>query len=148
MKIIIIYDTKHGNTKKVAEFIGEGLKSVEGNDKTLRNVEEFDTDKEEAYDLILIGSPNHFGKPTKPIKKFLQALPNSSLKAKSFAVFDTYMFKEYEKVVKKMEKKINEHIPSLNKISSGLSIRVVKTKGPILEEDLPKCKDFGIKLAK
>jgi len=58
------------------------------------------------------------------------------------------MFKEYEKVVKKMEKKINEHIPSLNKISSGLSIRVVKTKGPILEEDLPKCKDFGIKLAK
>jgi flavodoxin len=148
LKAIIIYDTKHGNTKKVAELIGEGLNFVEGNDITLRNVEEFEVNKEETYDLILIGTPNHFGKPTKPIKKFIQDLPNSSLKAKSFAVFDTFMFKEYEKAVKKMEKKINELMPSLNKISSGLSIRVAKTRGPILEEELPKCKDFGIKLAK
>ena len=148
MKALIVYHTKHGNTKKVAELIGEGLKSVEGNEITLRNVEEFDSDKEEAYDLILIGSPNHLGKPTKLIKKFIQDLPNSSLKATSFAVFDTYMSKDYEKVVKKMEKKINELIPSLNKISSGLSIKVAKTKGPILEEELPKCKDFGIKIAK
>ena len=148
MKVIIIYDTKHGNTKQVAELISEGLDFVEGNDITLRNVEEFEVNKEETYDLILIGSPNHLGKPTKPIKKLIQDLPNSSLKAKSFAVFDTYMFKDYEKVVKKMEKRINELIPSLNKISSGLSIRVAKTKGPILEEEIPKCKEFGIKLAK
>lgn len=148
MKVIIIYDTKHGNTKQVAELISEGLDSVEDNDITLRSVEKFEVNKEETYDLILIGTPNHYGKPTKPIKKFIQDLPNSSLKAKSFAVFDTYMFKDYEKAVKKMEKKINELMPSLNKISSGLSIRVAKTKGPILEEELPKCKEFGIKLAK
>ena len=148
MKIIIIYDTKHGNTKKVAELIGEGLNTVKENTDTLRNVEEFDLNNEEAYDLILIGTPNHYGKPTKPIKKFIEDLPNSSLKAKSFAVFDTYMFKDYEKAVKKMEKKINELMPSLGKVSSGLSIRVAKTEGPILDEELPKCKEFGIKLAK
>ena len=148
MKIIIIYDTKHGNTKKVAELIGEGLNTVEGNTITFQNVEEFDFNKEETYDLILIGTPNHYGKPTKPIKKFIEDLPNSSLKMKSFAVFDTYMFKDYEKAVKKMEKKINEHMPSLGKVSSGLSIRVAKTEGPILDEELPKCKEFGIKLAK
>ena len=148
MKIIIIYDTKHGNTKKVAELIGEGLNTVEGNTITFQNVEEFDFNKEETYDLILIGTPNHYGKPTKPIKKFIEDLPTSSLKAKSFAVFDTYMFKDYEKAVKKMEKKINELMPSLGKVSSGLSIRVAKTEGPILDEELPKCKEFGIKLAK
>ena len=148
MKIIIIYDTKHGNTKKVAELIGEGLNTVEGNTITFQNVEEFDLNSEEAYDLILIGTPNHYGKPTKPIKKFIEDLPNSSLKMKSFAVFDTYMFKDYEKAVKKMEKKINELMPSLGKVSSGLSIRVAKTEGPILDEELPKCKEFGIKLAK
>ncbi|MHA2037772.1 MAG: flavodoxin family protein [Promethearchaeota archaeon] len=148
MNIIIIYDTKHGNTKKVAELIGEGLKSVEENTITYLNVEEFDPNKEENYDLILIGTPNHYGKPTKPIKKFIEDLPNSSLKVNSFSVFDTYMFKDYEKTVKKMEKKINELMPSLDNASPGLSIRVAKTKGPILDEELPKCKDFGIKLAK
>ena len=148
MKIIIIYDTKHGNTKQVAELIGDGLNSVEENIITFRNVEDFDPNKEEVYDLIIIGSPNHYGKPTKPIKKFIQDLPNSSLNVNSFAVFDTYMFKDYEKVVKKIEKKISKLIPSLNQVSSGLSIRVAATKGPILDDDLPKCKDFGIKLAK
>jgi len=148
LKIIIIYDTKHGNTQKVAELIGEGLNTVKENVVTFRNVEEFDPNKEEIYDLILIGTPNHYGKPTKPIKKFIEDLPNSSLKVKSFAVFDTYMFKQYEKTVKKMEKKINVLMPSLHKVSSGLSIRVAKTKGPILDEELPKCKEFGIKLAK
>ncbi|MFW9952850.1 MAG: flavodoxin family protein, partial [Candidatus Thorarchaeota archaeon] len=148
LKIFIIYDTKHGNTKKVAELIGEGLNSIEGNAITFRNVEDFDSNKEQAYDLIIIGSPNHYGKPTKPIKKLIEVLPDSSLKVNSFAVFDTYMFKDYEKVVKKMEKKINKLIPRLNQVSSGLSIRVAATKGPILDEELPKCKDFGIKLAK
>jgi flavodoxin len=148
LKVIIIYDTKHGNTKKVAELISEGINSVEGNDTTLRNVEEFEGDREEVYDLILIGTPNHYGKPTKSIKKFIQELSKSSLKAKTFAVFDTYMFKDYEKTVKKMEKKISELIPSLNRASPGLSVRVEKTKGPIMEDELPKCKDFGIKLAK
>jgi hypothetical protein len=47
-----------------------------------------------------------------------------------------------------MEKKINALMPNLNKVSSGLSIRVAKTKGPILDEEFPKCKDFGIKLVK
>ena len=30
----------------------------------------------------------------------------------------------------------------------GLSIKVGGMKGPIVEEDLSKCKEFGIKLAK
>ena len=118
------------------------------NDITIDNVEEINLNKEENYDLIIIGSPNHYGKPTKPIKKFIDNLPNASLQGKSFAVFDTYMFKDYEKVVKKLEKKIVQHIPNLTKANSGLSIRVEATKGPIKEEELPKCKEFGIKLAK
>jgi len=31
MNVLIVYDTKHGNTKKVAELIGEGLETVEEN---------------------------------------------------------------------------------------------------------------------
>jgi hypothetical protein len=33
-------------------------------------------------------------------------------------------------------------------VSSGLSIKVGGMKGPIIDEEIPKCKEFGIKLAK
>jgi len=148
MKIFVVYDTKHGNTKRVAELIGDGLESAGENVITIENVKEIDLNKETTYDLILIGSPNHVGSHTKNIKKLIKNLPNSPLKGKSFAVFDTYMGKDFEKAVKKMEKQITELIPNLNKVSPGLSIRVGGMKGPIVDEDLPKCKEFGIKLAK
>lgn len=148
MNVLIIYDTKYGNTKKVAELIGDGLKSVEENVITVENVKEIDLNKDETYDLILFGSPNHIGSYTANVKKFIKNLPKASLKGKSFAVFDTYMGKDFEKAVKKMEKQINKVMPNLNKVSPGLSIKVGGMKGPIVDEDLPKCKEFGIKLTK
>jgi hypothetical protein len=48
-----------------------------------------------------------------------------------------------------MEEQISEVMPDLKKASSGLSIKVEGTgpsKGPIVDEDLPKCKEFGINL--
>ncbi|MHA2280357.1 MAG: flavodoxin family protein [Promethearchaeota archaeon] len=148
MKILIVYDTKHGNTKKVAELIGEGLKTVEGNTVLVENVKEIDVEKDDTYDLIVIGSPNHVGSHIGTVKKFIKNLPNASLKGNSFAVFDTYMGKDFEKATGKMEKQITKVMPNMKKVSSGLSIRVGGMKGPILDEELPKCKDFGIKLAK
>ena len=148
MKVLIVYDTKHGNTKKVAELIGEGLETVEGNTVSVKNVKEVDVEKEDTFDLIVIGSPNHVGSHVGTIKKFIKKLPDSSLKGNSFAVFDTYMGKDFEKATGKMEKQIVKLIPDMKKITSGLSIRVGGMKGPIVDEDLPKCKDFGISLAK
>ncbi|MFX0136994.1 MAG: flavodoxin family protein [Candidatus Hodarchaeota archaeon] len=148
MKVLIVYDTKYGNTKKVAELIGDGLKSVEENFISIENVKEVNLNKDETYDLMLFGSPNHIGAHTANVKKFIKNLPKASLKGKSFAVFDTYMGKDFEKAVKKMEKQINKVMPNLNKLSPGLSIKVGGMKGPIVDEDLPKCKEFGIKLTK
>ena len=148
MKALIVYDTKHGNTKKVAELIGEGLKTVEGNTVLVENVKEIDVNKDETFDLILIGSPNHVGSHIGTVKKFIKKLPNASLKGNSFAVFDTYMGKDFEKATRKMEKQITNVIPNIKKVSSGLSIKVGGMKGPIVDDELPKCKEFGIKLAK
>ncbi len=148
MKALIVYGTKYGNTKKVAELIGEGLKTVEGNTVSVESVKEIDVEKDETYDLIIIGSPNHVGSHIGTVKKFIKNLPKASLKGNSFAVFDTYMGKDFEKATRKMEKQITKVMPNMKKVSSGLSIKVGGMKGPIVDEDLPKCKDFGIKLAK
>jgi menaquinone-dependent protoporphyrinogen IX oxidase len=150
VRVLIVYATKYGNTEKVAKLIGEGISSVEGNEVIVKNVKDINLKEGASYDLILIGSPNHFGKHVGSIKKFIDKVPKSQLKANAYAVFDTYILTDFEKAVKKMEQQITEAIPDLQKASPGLSIKVEgkgTSKGPITSEDLPKCKEFGIKLA-
>ena len=150
MKVLIVYYTKYGNTEKVAKLIAEGISSVEGNEVIVNNVKEVKLKEDASYDLILIGSPNHFGKHVGSVKKFINKLPQSQLKVNAYAVFDTYITADFEKAVKRMEEQVSEVMPDLTKASPGLSIKVEGTgtsKGPITSEDHPKCKEFGIKLA-
>ncbi|MEJ2251030.1 MAG: flavodoxin family protein [Candidatus Lokiarchaeota archaeon] len=151
MKVLITYDSKYGNTEKVAKLIAEGINSIDKNEVIVNNVKDVKLNEEELYDLIVIGSPNHFGRHVRSIKKFINKLPKSQLKLKDYAVFDTYIMTDFEKAVKRMEKQISEVMPNLIKASPGLSIKVEGTgtsKGPIVNEDLPKCKEFGTKLGK
>ena len=148
MKVLIVFDTKHGNTQKVAELIADGINSIEGNETEVVNVNDFDLNEGKTYDLLIFGSPNHVGSHVKSIKKFIKNLSSANVKASSFAAFDTYMSKDFEKAVKKMEKQISENLPNSTMALPGLSIKVGGMKGPIVEEDLSKCKEFGIKLAK
>ena len=147
MKVLIVFDTKHGNTQQVADLIADGINSVEGNETEVMNVKDFKLSENKTYDLILIGSPNHVGSHVKSIKKFIKNLSSASVKASSFAAFDTYMSKDFEKAVKKMEKQISENLPDSTMALPGLSIKVGGMKGPIVD-DLSKCKEYGIKLAK
>jgi menaquinone-dependent protoporphyrinogen IX oxidase len=151
VKVLIVYATKYGNTEKVAKLIAEGITSVDGNEAVVTKVKDVNLKKEASYDLILIGSPNHFGRHIGSIKKFINKLPKSQLKVNAYAVFDTYIAADFEKAVKKMEEQVSEVMPSLTKASPGLSIKVEgkgPSKGPIVNEELPKCKEYGIKLVK
>ena len=146
-KVIVVYESKYGNTKRVAETILEGMKEVEGIEAVIKELKEVGLNKVPEYDAILIGSPNHFGGPTRSVKKFIDQLGKLPLEGKMFAVFDTYLAKDFEKAVKKMEKRINEKAPELKQIAPGLSIKVQGMKGPISDGELPKCKDFGNRIA-
>lgn len=146
VKVFVVYDTKYGNTKLVAEKIVEGLKEVEGIEVAISDVEGVDLAKVAGSDAILIGTPNHVGRPARPITKFIDQLGELELKAKWVAVFDTYMGRDFEKAVKNMETQLGEKVPRLKLITSGLSVRVGGMEGPIVEGELPKCKDFGKKI--
>ena len=87
------------------------------------------------------------GGPTRSIKKFIDKLSNLPLEGKQFAVFDTYMGKDVEKAVRKMEQRIREKAPALKMLAPGLSIQVQGMKGPIVDAELPKCKAFGTAIA-
>jgi flavodoxin len=147
VRVFIVYDTKYGNTKLVAEKIAEGIGETKGIETEVNDVKEVDFKKLADSDAILIGAPNHIGTPSRTIMKFIDQLAKLKLKAKQAAFFDTYMGKDFEKAMKKMEKRISEKIPTLNLTTPGLSIRVDTAEGPITEGELPKCIDFGKKMA-
>ena len=146
-KVIVVYESKYGNTKQVAETIVEGMNEIERIEAVLKEPKHVEPTEVLDYDVILIGSPNHIGGPTRGIKKFIDKLGKIGLEGKPGAVFDTYMGGDFNKAVRKMEKRINEKVPGLKLITSGLSIKVAGTKGPIVEGELTKCKDFGKKIA-
>jgi len=147
IKAIIVYDTKYGNTKLVAEKIKEGMVEVGGIEVAISDVKDTDPKQAADYDAILIGSPTHFGGPVRGINKFIDSLGKLDLKAKCAAVFDTYLGEDFEKSVKKMEKRISEKVPRLKLITTGLSIKVDGMKGPVTDGEFPKCKNFGKKIA-
>jgi flavorubredoxin len=149
VKIFVIYDTKYGNTKLAGEKILEGIGQVEGIETAIGYVKEIDTGKVADYDAIILGAPNHMGRPSRTMKKFVDRLAELDLKEKNVAVFGTYSGKErpVDRAVKKLEKMVQKKLPNLKLISPGLSIRVNGIPGPIVEGELPKCVDFGKKIA-
>jgi len=146
-KVIVVYESKYGNTRIVAEEIIWGMREVEGIEKTLNELKEVDMSQLETFAAILIGSPNHMGGATRGIRKFIDALGKPNLEGKLVAVFDTYIGGDFEKAVKKMERQISKKSPVLKLAMPGLSIKVAGMKGPITEGELPKCREFGLKIA-
>ena len=146
-EVIIVYESKYGNTRLVAETIGEGIREVSGIETVICELKEVDPNRVVESDAILVGSPNHIGRATRGIRKFIGKLGNVNIEGKLAAVFDTYVGKDFEKAVKKMEKQVSEKVPDLKLTVPGLSVRVEGMRGPVAEGELSKCKEFGSKIA-
>jgi NAD(P)H dehydrogenase (quinone) len=69
-KILIIYYSETGNTKKMAELIAEGVKE-EQVEVVVKNVEDTQARELLDYDGIIVGSPTYYGLPAYQIKKLL-----------------------------------------------------------------------------
>src|SRR5208337_5493460 len=123
VKVFVVYDTKYGNTKLAGENIVEGIREVEGIETSIGYVKEIDIGKVANYDAIVLGAPNHMGRPSRTMKKFVDRLAKLDLKAKNVAVFGTYSgrVRDPDRAVKKLEKMAEKKLPNLKLISTSLS---------------------------
>lgn len=69
-KILIIYYSKTGNTKEMAEQVACGIKK-EGVDVQIKDVGDVKVDELLKYEGIIIGSPTYYGTMAASIKKLL-----------------------------------------------------------------------------
>lgn len=148
-KVFVVYDSKYGNTKQAAENILAGIKEVEGIETAIGYVKEVNPAALGAYNAIVLGAPNHMGRPSRAMKRFVDSLSIVGLKAEHGAVFGSYAGKERQtdRAMNKLEKTLAHKLPKLKLISPGLSVRVNGITGPIVEGELPKCVELGKKIA-
>ncbi len=69
-KVLIVYDSRTGNTEKMAVAISEGVKDV-GIDADVKYVENANLDDLVAADAIVLGSPTYFGNMSAKMKAFI-----------------------------------------------------------------------------
>jgi len=68
-KILVLYYSRSGNTRKMAEAVAEGAKET-GADVTLSDIKEFEPRQLLKYDGIVAGSPTYYGILAGPVKDF------------------------------------------------------------------------------
>jgi len=61
VKVLIVYATDYGNTKKMAEAVAEGANSVNGAQAVLKTADETTADDLTGADALIFGSPVHMG---------------------------------------------------------------------------------------
>jgi len=153
MKGIVVYDTSHGNTQRIAETLAETLKD------TQLQVDLFDVKHVKKlsgkyYYFVVLGSPTKFGTMSFTMKLFLGKVKSEEWMNKPFAAFDTenpenieqaqLQNKEWsaaEKIAEKLrEKKMNQLLPVLKAL-------VIGQKGPLVEGEIERTKEYAKQLA-
>ncbi|MFX1418775.1 MAG: flavodoxin family protein [Promethearchaeota archaeon] len=88
-KAIIIYHTRSGNTKSLAEKIKDRLEHLNVEIKIYQDINFKEIDSIKEFDIIGLGSPTHYYQIAKIFKELLQKINSFNLKGKKLIVFAT-----------------------------------------------------------
>jgi len=69
-KVLVVYDSRTGNTEEMAKAIADGAKRV-GAGVDSKKVNEVKLDNLETADAIILGSPTHFGTMSENMKRLI-----------------------------------------------------------------------------
>jgi flavodoxin len=100
MNPCIVYFSRTGNTKRLAEAIAAQTKAP------LYSITDTQPSVVEAYDTIILGTPIEGASPAKETKAFIDQLP--STQGKKVVIFCTYGLFGNERAMKAMEKILAE----------------------------------------
>jgi flavodoxin len=137
MKILVVYDSLHGNTEKIALAMSNALP---GEARALR-VGHVNTAELSSFDLLLVGSPTHGGRPSPPMKEFLDGVQPADLEGAKLATFDTRTAGRLSGIfggfaAARIAKSLNKKGGAL--VGSPEGFLVAGLKGPLLDGELER----------
>jgi len=145
MKTLVIYDSLHGNTKKIAQAIGDALA---GETKVLHAGEANPADLKN-HDLVFVGAPTHGGRPSPPMKEFLDKIPANGLEGVKVAAFDTRIPKRWVRIFGFAAGRIAKSLQGQGGtlIGSPEGFFVEGTEGPLREGELERAAAWAREIA-
>ena len=94
MKSLVVYDSVYGNTRTIAQAIGDALPG----EVEVRMAGAVSTSDMEGCDLLIVGAPTHGGQPTEAPAGFLEGIQPSALKGVKVAAFDTRLTAKWVRI--------------------------------------------------
>ena len=89
-KVLVCYLSRTGNTKKMAEFLAEGVR-ITGNTAELKKISEIKSGKDfEGYDGFVFGCPTYHRDITEGMKRFLFMAEEAKLVGKIGGAFGSF----------------------------------------------------------
>jgi flavodoxin len=88
-RVLVLYFSSAGMTKKMAEYIAEGVR-FSGQEAVVRNMGDIKAAEIAGYDGYLFGSPTYSQDVPQPVKGFLATAPRAELEGKPGGAFGPY----------------------------------------------------------
>lgn len=145
-KALVIYDSKFGNTEKIAVALSEGMRK-EGLAVDCLKVGNVDPKRLGEYDILAIGAPTQILGISKPMKDLLERLEGANLQNKKAFAFDTRLRSRFGgSAAKGIEKKLKKL--GMTIMREHASAIVGGTEGPLEEDAEKKFQQIGTEIAK
>ena len=138
MKTIVLYDTRFGNTERIAKSLETGLKeAADIQDVVCINAKDVLIASLKEYDLLCVGAPTEGFTASKLIKKFLANLKGIELVGKYGFAFDTKLDSRLSgSAAKFIEKELsNQGLIIITPRESAI-VYTIKDKGAITDARL------------
>jgi NAD(P)H dehydrogenase (quinone) len=153
-KVVVIYDSKTGNTELMAQAIAEGAKSVEGTTVIVQKLgTKWPVSLLKDADAVIVGSPTRYGNITQELTEFFQTMnylqksERVVLKGKKGAAFGSYGWDGGWNT-----SRIEDELKDLGVKLVAAAVSAVDQLGAMQEKigkaDLAKCRELGKKVAK
>jgi flavodoxin I len=158
MKALVIYDSLHGNTEKIAHAICDGLAGAAGVSAGVEVVKasEVRPDQLTGIQLLLFGAPTHGSQPSPAMHELLNRIPDGALAGVKVAAFDTRTDMDKQRGALRWLGKIFDRLGyAAPKISTRLEKKgaqvikppegfiVLGTEGPLEEGELERAGDWA-----
>jgi flavorubredoxin len=145
-KAAVIYDTKFGNTEKIARALSEGMKR-EGLVVDCLKTEAADPGKLGEYDVLAFGAPTQAFRISRPMKDLLGKLENVDLRGKKGFAFETRLKSRFAgSAANGIEKKLKELGVTIIRDCAYAIVR--GTEGPLEENAEKRFEQIGSEIAK
>ncbi len=136
MKVVIGYESYHGNTRTMAYALERGAREA-GGDTVIRNIRQIKPFDMQTADLVVVATPTYHHKPPANVRRFMTNFDMLDLKGKRAFVLGSY-------------EELGEAIEAVMEWFSAKGAAVIgppiKVKGKATKADLEACTKKGAEL--